>query len=147
MAMNDHKYNDIEQDEEMENEEYANEKEKKRVRRQSLVKVVGGLLLFGSGVVVGAASNEMIINDANNRELNKGFFEALGALVHNGGGWVESRPDAALNGAEHVGNRAVAAGNGALDLGGDIGTSIGKAGSSFKNGVQNGNQERGGFRR
>ena len=65
MAMNDH--------EEMENEEYANEKEK-RACRQSLVKVVGGLLLFGSAIVVGAAANSMIAEydskKVNDRELN-----------------------------------------------------------------------------
>ena len=45
------------------------------------LKKFGGLLLFGSGVVVGAASNEMIINDANNRELNN-IFRDFGRAIH-----------------------------------------------------------------
>ena len=63
----------IEDDDEMENEEYVGETVQ-RIRRRSLVKVVGGCLLFGSGIVVGAASNMMIINDASNRELKMGFI-------------------------------------------------------------------------
>ena len=65
----------IEDDDEMENEEYVRETVQ-RIRRRSLVKVVGGCLLFGSGIFVGAASNMMIINDANHRELKIGAFIA-----------------------------------------------------------------------
>ena len=68
----------IQDDDEMENEEYVTETVQ-RIRRRSLVKVVGGCLLFGSGIVVGAASNMMIINDASNRELKFGEIAAFAA--------------------------------------------------------------------
>ena len=93
MAVNDHKYNDIEQDEEMENEEYANEKEK-RVRRQSLVKVVGGLLLFGGGMVVGAASDVMLTDYAsNNQNVRRVKAEGVFAASKMAKDWWHNHPD------------------------------------------------------
>ena len=72
---NEYRHNDIEM------QALESKEEDIRPRRRTLVKVVGGLLLFGGGIVVGAASNAIVdYNPVNQREL-KNPVGAFGAKM------------------------------------------------------------------